>query len=181
MGYTPFAYAILYKSHDALKTLLHHEKFENTYTVSKSQETMLHLATCWGNLHTLKLLHSAKLKGVFVDGQDMYGWTALRVAQWRRDENTLWSEHELLPPDEDPAKWYAAFEELLNSVIDPVTEYSSSQGVDLKLPKRDRTQSRETSKVEPRESEDTGSTDIDEDSEDWSDAPELPLPLDRST
>ena len=163
-GYAPIVYALLHRSHGALKTFVYHEKFEHTYTVSTTQETILHLAVRWSDLRTLEMLRSARLKSVFMNRRDMHGWTALQTAQMRRDRNTKWSEDELLPPDDDPATWYAAFMDVLDSLVDPVIEssYSITKGNSIKF--------QDMCEAEPGESKDDEFTNGDEGSEHWFDA-----------
>lgn len=95
-----------------------------------------------------------------------------------------WSDDELLSLDEDPLKWYAAFVELLDSMIDPGVVPSSLQHVrfesvessDAESAESGQTEFMESEGDETRESDQEGSTESDEESEDWQDASEFPVP-----
>ncbi len=123
-SHTALEAACSQQSHRALKTLLHHEKLDHTYIKSRTGATILHVAAWFGDLSTFKVFCAARLKGVNVEKQEQYGWTALHLAQWRRDENAKWSKAAYRPPDQDPAACYAAFLEVLDSLVDPVLESS---------------------------------------------------------
>lgn len=183
-GYAPFAYAMLYQSHHVLKAFCNHENFNYAHICSRTEESILHLAARWADLSALKILHSARLRGVDVQKCDKHRCTALRVAQWRRDENVRWSDDELLSPDEDPLRCYAAIMELLDSMIDlgavpsslPLVRFESVESSDSESAERGQTEFLESEGDETRESDQEGSTEGDEESEDWQDASEIPVP-----
>lgn len=76
----------------------------------------LHIAARYGDIETLILLESAALGYIDTDERNNHGFTAMSDVEWRKDENEQWADLSLQPRDEDPAKWYAAFETLVDSI-----------------------------------------------------------------
>lgn len=58
-GYAPYAYAMLYQSHDVLKAFCNHENFNYAHICSHAGESILHLAARWAGLSALGILCSA--------------------------------------------------------------------------------------------------------------------------
>ena len=124
LGNTPLANAILNQSHRALESLLARKEFDPTHIGSLYGGTILHVAAWASGLPALTLLCATTLRRVDVQKKNSSGWTALQIAQFRRDRNETWSQEALQPPDEDPAKWYVAFLEVLDSIVGPGIESS---------------------------------------------------------
>ena len=177
--HSPLHYAIVNNCHQALEVLLHHENIDYTSIHTSTEQSILHYAARFGDIPTLKILCSARLKGVNVEKEDCCGLTAFEVVQWRRDENTMWSELAIQSPDEDPEEWYAAFLGLLNSLVDPVMISTSSQqwNVGQLTSEEELSASDEDLMESDGESleNDGQSKDGDEELERWQDAPEMPL------
>ena len=83
---------------------------------SELGHTVLHIAARYGDIETLTLLESAALGHIDIDERNNDGFTAMSDAEWRKDENEQWADLSLQPRDEDPPKWYAAFETLVDSI-----------------------------------------------------------------
>ena len=114
-GRTAFHNAIIYSCPAILKILLDNPgldyecKLENGYTA-------IHVAASYSDLETMEILQAANLSNIDLDAVDADGDTALDIARWRRDYNENWANCMIEPRDEDPAAWYEAFKELINSI-----------------------------------------------------------------
>ena len=185
-SHTALQAACLQQSHRALKALLHHKKLDHTYSQTRTGATILHIAAWFGDSSTSKIFCAARLKGINVEKQEQYGWTALQLAQWRRDENARWSEAACRPPDQDPVARYAAFLEVLDSLVDPILESNFPQRSRVGLAEAYEAKFEKILELESVDSEigstvsdGPDSTESDDGWEDWCDAPERLLPQDQ--
>ncbi|CAD6591531.1 MAG: hypothetical protein ASARMPREDX12_005206 [Alectoria sarmentosa] len=71
-----------------------------------------------GNLAGAKDARSGELSQIDTMAVDIDGYTALDAAIWRRDCNEKWSNFILKAPDEDPLEWFAAFEAILDGIVE---------------------------------------------------------------
>lgn len=113
-GYTATAFAIQGNSHETLEALL---SYTSSYTMRRTVSGMGILVTAahFADYATLRILKSGQFGEVGVNDTSK-GWTAFELARCRRDFNEMWSLKVLRPPDLNPIKWYAAFEDLLDSI-----------------------------------------------------------------
>ena len=124
-GWTCIHRALYYHSHNSLRILL-----DNTglhYNVKLDEGwTLLRFAALYADIESLYILMSKPLYELDIAEEDVYGWTVLELAQYRRLKNEKWSRRYGRPRDNDPTEWYYAFEELLNSIIDAQTSMAGS-------------------------------------------------------
>lgn len=115
-GDTLLRKAILDNSDKAPKTLLGNELFDYTKQDPDGQ-TIVHHAAYFANLNILRMLRSAGLKGINVNAENNLGFTALEIAQWRRDHDEGWSDsYGHYPQDDDSLEWYQAFKDFCYSI-----------------------------------------------------------------
>ena len=107
---------------------------------------VLHAAAGRGNLESLCVLQQAGIALQLPNAEDTYGCSPMEIAQWRRDHNTEWSDGLFRAPDENPQKFFDAFEALLHSVeqrsaamdwttsSDPVSAIDAEEEADRHLP-----------------------------------------------
>ncbi|MCJ1391225.1 hypothetical protein MMC18_004087 [Xylographa bjoerkii] len=111
---TPLMTAAKKRKHRALKLLLNRGV---DYTFStKLKRNLLHLVAIHGDLEVLEVLNHADLHLLSTDGKDSEGFTPMRLAVWRRNNNALWSKWSLREPDEDPRRWFDTFETLCRRI-----------------------------------------------------------------
>lgn len=116
-GDTALLYGIMWNSHEAVGILLEQKTLE--YGVKGQWErTLLHCAALHADLEMIALLQSGDLSEIDTMAVDIDGCTALDAAVWRRDCNEKWSNWTLNAPDEDPLEWFAAFEALLDGIVE---------------------------------------------------------------
>lgn len=82
------------------------------------ERTVLHWAALYADLEMIALLQSAKWSNIDTMAGDTDGGTALDDAVWRRDCNEEWSNWTVRAADEDPLKWFVAFEALLDGIVE---------------------------------------------------------------
>ena len=82
------------------------------------EHTLLHCAALYADLEMIALLQSGELSQIDTMAVDIDGYTALDAAIWRRDCNEKWSNFILKAPDEDPLEWFAAFEAILDGIVE---------------------------------------------------------------
>jgi hypothetical protein len=111
-GSTPIDSAIIWNRHVALVLLLQHCDQENLSGKMVSDRTLVN-AAFYAEIETLEILCSNLIEAR-IDGK-----TAVEIAEWRRDFNEEWSNWALLPCDDDPWEWYAAFERFMASIVEP--------------------------------------------------------------
>ena len=114
-GTTAFHFAINYRSSAVVKILLNNPGIDYERKVD-DKSIAIHLSALRADVETLEVLKAADLSDIDPDGVDVYGFTALDYARWRRDDNEDWARRYIEPRDEDPEAWYEAFKELVNSI-----------------------------------------------------------------
>ncbi|MCJ1434097.1 hypothetical protein MMC27_003463 [Xylographa pallens] len=77
---------------------------------------VLFIAAAYGDLESLSILGQEGIALQNPNAEDTTGWTPMEMAQWRRDYNTKWADWAFVAPDEDPRKFFEAFEALYQSV-----------------------------------------------------------------
>lgn len=115
--YTALMDGIFYNSHETVGILLKQKTLEYDGK-GYCERTVLHGAALYADLEMIALLESAKLSNIDTMARDMDGDTALDDAVWRRDWNESWSNWALRAPDEDPLKWFSAFEALVDGIVE---------------------------------------------------------------
>jgi ankyrin repeat protein len=112
-GWTALACAVFWNMHESIKLLLEH----GADTLSKTEpgESLLHLAACYGDETTLRILASRSLGPLDVKAKTVAGWDMHRIAEDR---------------DETPS-WYAALEDLLTSTGHAIKKRGSVAGVHI--------------------------------------------------
>lgn len=113
-GQTALNHTIHYDRPEPMKFLLENGA-EHCY-VDENRENLLHKAARYGSLPILSTMRQVGLHRLDTELVDEYGWTAMRLAERRRDHNARWSEQFHRPEDEHPSKWFHAFEDLLDSI-----------------------------------------------------------------
>ena len=111
-------YRALYShSHKSLRILL--DNIGLRYNVkTEAGRTLLHLAAIFADIESLYIMMSKPLYELDTAEEDSYGWTAVRLAQYRVVNNKKWSRKFCRPRDNDPTEWYGVFEKLLESIIE---------------------------------------------------------------
>ena len=109
--------AIQHNSHPILPLLLTHagldleEDTEDDYCA-------FHHAAHYADLDTLKILSTSWPDTINLTARTSDGQTVLEAAKWRRDSNLEWSRENSQPLDENSMLWYAAFEDMVESIQD---------------------------------------------------------------
>ncbi|MCJ1382884.1 hypothetical protein MMC17_005997 [Xylographa soralifera] len=80
-----------------------------------NRNVLLNAATC-GNLDSLSVPQQAGIALQNPNAKDTFGWTPMKFALRRRDYNTQWTDWGFGVPDEDPEKFFEAFEALYQSI-----------------------------------------------------------------
>ena len=164
-GWTCLFQALSCKSHHSLRILLDNASLR--YNVkSHTERTLLHVAAIYADIESLHILMSKQLHELDTAEDDVEGWTALRIARFRRLNNEGWSTSARKPRDNDPTEWYYAFEELGESITE--AQASMAGYID------DGASEEETDNSEVSyDSSDEGSIEEDQDEEElWEDAQE---------
>ncbi|MCJ1384573.1 hypothetical protein MMC17_007690 [Xylographa soralifera] len=111
---SPLMTAAKKRKNRALKLLLS-RSVDYTF-LTKLKRNLLHLVAIHGDLEVLEILNHADLRSLNTDEKDSEGFTPMRLALWRRDNNAHWSDWSLREPDESPRKWFDAFETLCQNI-----------------------------------------------------------------
>ena len=158
-------YEALYNhSHNSLRILVDNNGLR--YNVKADDGwTLLHAAASFADIESLYILKSTPLCELDTAEEDVDGWTALELAQYRSWDNEGWSRHHCRPRDNDPTEWYEVFEELLESVIEAQASIAGS--IDDEANEEDVADNEHTCRL----SNETCEDDEDED-ESWEDAQE---------
>ena len=98
IGETALFVAVQWNSHACLRILLNHGADLTVH--SGSGRSILHEAAEYSDLKTLKILISARIRGLKINGKTSEGGTPLQLSQKR----------------EDPPEWHTSFADLLASV-----------------------------------------------------------------
>ena len=77
---------------------------------------ILLLAALYGNEKALKFLCSAALVDVDLKAKDEEGWTALEIAQWRRNHTSTCSTDSIQSPSSDLMTWFKTFKALWEDI-----------------------------------------------------------------
>ena len=117
--------ALFYHSHNSLRILLDNTGLHYNVKIGDGW-TLLHAAALYADIESLYILMSKTLYEADTAEEDVYGWTAVQIAQYRRLNNKEWSRRFLQPRDNDPTEWYYVFEELLDSIIDAQASIAGS-------------------------------------------------------
>ena len=114
-GLTCLFHALRFNGHNSLRILL--ENPGRLYNVkSDNGPTLLHVAAMYADIESLYILMSKQLYELDIAEEDVYGWTAMQIARFRRLDNEEWSTLARRPRDKDPTEWYYVFKELLESI-----------------------------------------------------------------
>ena len=110
-GCTSLHQGIRYNSHEALATLL---KVDVNHAIQdKKKRTVLHWAAEFADLETLGLLRYEQPHGINADDQCENGFTAIDIAEKRRDKETARGpQHNTVL-----SEWITAFSDLLESLM----------------------------------------------------------------
>ena len=116
-GLTCLFQALRFNGHNSLRILL--ENPGRLYNVkSDNGPTLLHVAATYADIESLYILMSKQWYELDIAEEDVYGWTAMQIARFRRLDNEEWSTLARRPRDKDPTEWYYVFEELLESITE---------------------------------------------------------------
>ena len=113
-GFTHVMSALIYGKVELLELLLARGA-DYSLPTALNCNVLLVAATC-GTLESLSVLQKAEIALQNPNAEDNYGWTPMRIAQWRREHNEEWLDWAYKAPDEDPEKFFEAFKALLQSV-----------------------------------------------------------------
>lgn len=159
-GDTALIDGIFYNSHEVMGILLKQKTLEYGGK-GYCERTVLHHAALYADLETIALLESANLRNIDTMAREMDGNTALDDAVWRRDWNESWSNWALKAPDEDPLKWFAAFEALLDGIVERQQNLSGEET----------NEDEEEQEDWEENSSDEKATEDEEEQEDWEEDP----------
>lgn len=112
----PTIYAIICRNHKALLLLL---LGGSDYSLLDSTgHNLLHFAALYASRKALKVLCQHPLERLCLNAESHDGWTPLKFARWRRDDNADWSQKNFRVPDEDPVQWYNDFKALYRHIAE---------------------------------------------------------------
>ena len=115
-GRTMLDLAVIRNSHKALRLLL-----DPSEPYRALMRTMSPKAICWGASHgdseTLIILHNANVL-ISYSQDDRQMEKALRIAEWRRDDNQNFVQSIFGLADDDPGAWFDTFKILYEGIID---------------------------------------------------------------
>jgi len=115
LGRSPLHLAILRNCHEVLKILVEVvANGERSKTALGS--TVLHCAADHADIQTLHILRSANLSNVKIEEENKDGFTAQKIAEFRRDCNEEWAYSSCQASDPDPKEWYIAFRTFIAGV-----------------------------------------------------------------
>ena len=124
-GLTCLHHAFHNRSANSLRILLDNTGLSYNWKDARGQ-TLLHVAAVYADIESLYILLSKTLYELDTAEEDVDGWTAVQIAQYRRLNNEEWSRRLLQPRDNDPTEWYYVFEDLLDSIIDAQASIAGS-------------------------------------------------------
>ena len=125
-GQTPLLTAIEGTSPEEPDEFEHLLERTNLKIIDVHCESLLHYVARFGSIKLISMTRQASLSGLDVGQRSTRGFahfessigekTAMEIAEWRRDYNAEWSKMHLHSPDVDPQAWFAAFEDLIDSI-----------------------------------------------------------------
>ncbi|MCJ1388335.1 hypothetical protein MMC18_001181 [Xylographa bjoerkii] len=78
---------------------------------------VLHIAAFYGKFNTLRVLQDAEIALQCPESSDTNGFTPMESAQWRKNCNTKWADMFFEVADDNPQRWFEAFEAMYHSVV----------------------------------------------------------------
>ena len=108
-GFSAFEYAISRQSWTTIKISLC--PTDDAIGAAQGKEILL-LAALYGHERTLKILSSVALMDVDQRAKAEEGWTALEIAEWRRDQASTCSSEFIQRPSRDLLAWFETFKAL---------------------------------------------------------------------
>ena len=112
-GFSAFEYAISRQSGTTIKISLCPTGDAIEAVLGKD---ILLLAALYGDEKTLKILFSAALVDVDLRAKGEEGWTALEIAEWRRDHNCTCSSDSIQRPTRGLLAWFETFKALWEDI-----------------------------------------------------------------
>ena len=113
-GFTAFEYAISRKS-QTIKIKMALCPTDDAMKAALGKELLL-LAALYGDEKTLKILLSIALVDVDLRAKDEEGWTALEIAEWRKDNTSTCSSDSIQSPDQNLITWFETFKALWDDI-----------------------------------------------------------------
>ena len=112
-GFAAFEYAISRQNGKMIKISLW--PTDDAIKAALGEDIFL-LAALYGNEKTLKSLRSMALVAVDLRAKDEDGWTALEIAEWRRDNTSTCSKGSTQAPKRDMSAWFETFKALWDDI-----------------------------------------------------------------
>ncbi len=112
-GFTAFEYAISRQSRKTIKISLCPTDDAVRAVLGKD---ILLLAALYGDEKTLNKLFSVALVNVDLTAKGEDGWTALEIAEWRRDHTSTCSSESIQHPSRDLLAWFETFKALWEDI-----------------------------------------------------------------
>ena len=112
-GFSAFEYAISRQSRTTIKISLF--STEDAVGAALGKDILL-LAALYGEEKALKFLSSVALVDVDLRAKDEAGWTALKIAKWRRYHTSTCSIDSTQRPSRDLVTWFETFKALWEGV-----------------------------------------------------------------
>ena len=112
-GFTAFEYAISCQNQKKIKISLW--PTDDAIKAALGEDIFL-LAALYANEKTLKSLRSMAFVAVDLRAKDRDGWTALEIAEWRRDNTSTCSKGSTQAPKRDMSAWFEAFKALWDDI-----------------------------------------------------------------
>ena len=116
-GWTCLHRALYSRSHNSLRILLDNTGLRYNVKLDNGT-TLLHFAALFADIESLYILMSKPLYELDTAEEDVEGWTAMQLAQYRALNNEGWSRLCRRLRDNDPTEWYNVFEKLVESIIE---------------------------------------------------------------
>ena len=112
-GFSAFEYAISRQSRSTIKISLC--PTDDAIGAALGKDILL-LAALYGDAKTLKILFSLALVNVDLRAKGEEGWTALELAEWRRDHTSTCSSESIQRPCSDLLAWFETFKALWEDI-----------------------------------------------------------------
>ena len=134
-GHHVLSFAIEWKACEVLSLLLSQPLLDTDAEDALGWDAFI-WAAAFSDIRIIQILKNEWPGTVDLRRQSYWG-NALESAQARRDNNALWANEFSCLPDEDPVKWYEAFEDMVNTIqersrpIEPDEANVMQNGVDL--------------------------------------------------
>ena len=116
-GSTAISHAMVHRQYQAIEILFRYGANSTVQTADIHKLTTFHVAALYGDIKCLQIMQKAKPSSIHLLAKDLIGKTALELAKWRRDNNTVWSRWCNYDADPDPATWYEIFKALYLSIF----------------------------------------------------------------